>query len=123
MVSWEMSVPSNCLLPVYLAATARGVLFAEEAIITMAKKILVALGALGAIALIPLALLAQPGARSILVSENDPGLKKPDYGTSTGQTATPTDAGVFGETFGVYEPRPPVLVTRGTMVVARSEFD
>ena len=88
----------------------------------MAKKILVALGALGAIALIPLALLAQPGARSILVSENDPGLKKPDYGANTGQTATPTGAGVFGETFGVYEPRPPAFVTRGTMV-ARSEFD
>jgi hypothetical protein len=116
-----MSVPSNFLLPVYLAAIARSVLFAEEAIITMAK-ILLALGAIGAIALIPLALLAEPGARSILVSENDPGLKKPDYGTSTGHTATPTGAGVFGETFGLYEPRPPVE-TRGAMVVARSEFD
>jgi hypothetical protein len=117
-----MSVPSNLLLPVYLAAIARGVLFAEEAI-TMAKKILVALGALSAIALIPLAVLAQPGARSILVSENDPGLKKPDYGTSTAHTATPTGAGVFGETFDLYEPSSLVFVTRGTMVVARSEFD
>ena len=75
----------------------------------MAKKILVALGALGAIALIPLALLAQPGARSILVSENDPGLKKPDHGTSTGHTATPTGAGIFGETIGLYEPARPSL--------------
>lgn len=48
----------------------------------MTKKILVALGALGAIALIPLALFTQPGARSILVSKNDPGLKKPDHGAS-----------------------------------------
>jgi hypothetical protein len=79
--------------------------FSPRRAIIMAKKILVALGALGAIALIPLALLAQPGARSTRVSANDPGLKKPDYGTSTGHTATP------------------VFVRRGPMVEARSEFD